>query len=67
MAQPSTLQALDDRHTEMAAVQSKKDLEQINWQINPNDVPWMFWGPRINKSLGRSKRVFNRLACLKYR
>jgi hypothetical protein len=66
MAHPSTLEELDERHTEMASAQSKKDLEQINWQINPNDIPWMLWDPRINKSLGRSKRVFYRLSCLRY-
>lgn len=61
----TTLDQLDDRHHAMAAHQCKKEIEQINWQINPNDIGWMFWYPRIEKNLGRSGRVFYRLLNLK--
>ena len=57
----STLEQLDDRHHAMAAAQTKKELEQFNWQINPNDIGWMFLYPRIEKNMGRSARVFYRL------
>lgn len=40
----TTLTQLDDRHIDMAAAQTKKDLEQINWKVNPNDIGWLFLG-----------------------
>ena len=58
MANITRLNDLYERHENMAVAQSKKDLEQINYQVNPNDVPWMFWEPRMKKSLGRSAKVF---------
>jgi hypothetical protein len=61
MDMTSTLAQLDERQLAMAVAVSKKDLNQINWQINPNDVFWMFWQPIIDKNMGRSGRVFNRL------
>lgn len=52
---------LVDRHFDMAAAQSKKCLQQIHFKVNPNDVPWMYWEPRMAKNLGRSARVYHKL------
>lgn len=61
MAKSSTLEQLYDRHHEMAADQCKKQLEQINWNINPNDIGWLFLYPRMERNMGHSARVFYRL------
>ncbi len=61
----STLSQLDDRHHDMAAAQSKPELENIRWAVNPNDIGWMFWEPKMEKNLGRSGKVFWKLANLK--
>jgi hypothetical protein len=60
----STLQQLEDAHNAEAAAKVTKTLNCLKWQVNPNDVLWMYHEPQIDKQLGRSKRVFHRLSAL---
>lgn len=62
----STLRQLDDRHHSMACDIARKQLDQINYMINPNDIGWMFLDEIIDKNAGRSKKVFYRLMRLAY-
>ncbi|GAB1077498.1 MAG: hypothetical protein SAqTSB_36350 [Shewanella algae] len=61
MGRVTRLCELESRHSDMAIAQSKKELANIRWRVNPNDIPWMFWEPHIEKNLGRSARVYSRL------
>lgn len=60
----STLQQLENAHDTEAAARVNKTLNCLKWRVNPNDVIWMYHDPQVNKQLGRSKRVFQRLTSL---
>tara|TARA_Y100001936_G_C15935337_1_gene591690 strand:+ start:120 stop:314 length:195 start_codon:yes stop_codon:yes gene_type:complete len=57
----TTLQQLDDAHENQAAAIVRKQLDNMHWKINPNDIGWMFHYPQVDTQLGRSKRVFYQL------
>jgi hypothetical protein len=57
----STLKELEERHDKQASAIVTKTLDNDHWRINANDVCWVYHDPQVNKQLGRSKRVFNRL------
>ncbi len=63
----TTLKQLEDAHDKQASKIISRLLANYNWQINPNDICWMFHDPQVEKQLGRSKRVFNKLISLKYK
>lgn len=58
------LEALVDAQEKQAAKIVTPQIDQINWQINPNDIGWLFHFPQLDKQLGRSKRVYWRLVNL---
>ena len=60
----TTLRQLEDAHDTEAAAKVTKTLNNIKWRINPNDILWAFHLPQVDKQLGRSKRVFDRLTAL---
>lgn len=57
----TTLQELENEHEKQAAAICKKQLSNEHYQVNPNDVWWMYLEPQVEKQLGRSSRVYNRL------
>lgn len=60
----ATLKQIEAAHDTEAAAKVTKTLNNIKWRVNANDVGWMYHYPQIDKQLGRSKRVFNRLSAL---
>jgi len=58
------LKQLVDAQEKQAAKIVTPQIDQFNWQINPNDVGWMFHYPQLDKQLGRSKRIYWRLVNL---
>lgn len=62
----STLKELEDRHDTQAVAIVTKTLNNEHWRVNGNDVGWMYHWPQIEKQLGRSKRVYNRLINIEY-
>lgn len=63
----TTLEQLNDIHHDTAADIVRKQLEQINFRINPNDIGWLYMDEVVDKNAGRSKNVFNRLVGMKYK
>ncbi|MCF6442063.1 hypothetical protein L1077_21780 [Pseudoalteromonas luteoviolacea] len=61
MSKATTLEQLKNRHGIQAAAIVTKQLNNINWKINPNDVGWLYHYPQIAKQPGRSARVYHRL------
>lgn len=60
----TTLKELTDIHEDEAARKVTKLLNNYHWKINANDVLWMYHEPEVQKQLGRSKRIYNRLMAL---
>lgn len=58
------LKELVDAQEKQAANIVTPQIDQINWEINPNDVGWVFHFPQLDKQLGRSKRIYWRLVNL---
>ncbi|MAA93748.1 MAG: hypothetical protein CML22_07215 [Rheinheimera sp.] len=58
------LQALVDAQENQAAKIVTPQIDQINWQVNPNDIGWLFHYPQLDKQLGRSRRVYWKLVNL---
>lgn len=58
------LKELVDAQEKQAAKIVTPQIDQINWQINPNDIGWIFHYPQLDKQLGRSKRIYWRLVNL---
>lgn len=65
MKKSTTLNELEEIHNEMAVIETRKFLENIRFKVNPNDVPWMFWNPIIDRNLGNSRKVYYKLLMLK--
>lgn len=63
----TTLKQLEETHDKQASKVISRLLDNYKWQINPNDICWMFHDPQVEKQLGRSKRVFNRLINLAWK
>jgi hypothetical protein len=62
----TTLKELEKRHDEAASAKVRRLLNNYHWQVNANDVLWMYHEPEVEKQLGRSARVYNRLMNLEY-
>lgn len=60
----STLSDLMDAQETQAAAVVRKQLDNEHWQVNPNDIGWLYHWPQVDKQLGRAKRVYNRLSAL---
>ena len=58
------LKDLVDAQEMQAAKIVTPQIDQINWQINLNDVGWIFHYPQLDKQLGRSKRIYWKLVNL---
>ena len=58
------LQALVDAQENQAAKIVTPQIDQINWQVNPNDIGWLFHYPQLDKQLGRSRRGYWKLVNL---
>ena len=58
------LQALVDAQENQAAKIVTPQIDQINWQVNPNDIGWLFHYPQLDKQLGRSRRAYWKLVNL---
>jgi hypothetical protein len=57
----TSLEKLMKAHEDQAFKVVKKQLNCQHWQVNLNDVYWIYIDPQIDKQLGRSKRVFHAL------
>lgn len=58
------LKELVDAQEMQAAKIVTPQIDQFNWEINPNDIGWLFHFPQLDKQLGRSKRVYWKLVKL---
>jgi len=52
------LKDLVDAQEKQAAKIVTPQIDQFNWEINPNDIGWLFHFPQLDKQLGRSRRVY---------
>lgn len=60
----TNLDTLVERHDEQAKAFVRKQLQNARFAVNPNDSFWLYHLPQVEKQLGRSKRVFQKLTAL---
>jgi hypothetical protein len=56
-----TLKAIIDDQDKQSSAIIKKQLNCEGWQVNVNDIPWMYDWPQQVKQFGRARRVYEKL------